>query len=279
MSYFDRTKITDGTNVMSITTDGQANVADSDLETARGARTGKKSVNKFGRAIDGIQTTATDIWDRADATPTQQIWTAPTQARTHTIASTDANDTDGGTGARTVEIYGLTGWDAAEVTETVTMDTGTPPVTSNSYVIIHRMEVLTTGTGGKNAGTITATATTDATVTAQINIGQGQTQMCIFGIPSTQKGYLNNYYAAMLKLGAAGNVDVSLLVNPEPDVQLAHFNVKHTLGVQSTGSSYFNHEFGYDYEIVGPAIIKLQGIGSAADLDTSAGFDIVLIDN
>lgn len=250
------------------------------LELARGNISGMMSVNKFGEAPAGVQTTATDIWDRADATPTQQIWVAPTQARTHTIASTDANDTDAGTGARTVRVWGLTGWAAAEVSEDVTMDTGSPPVTSNSYVIIHRMRVLTSGATSVNIGTITATATTDATVTATIRPSEGTTHMAIYGIPSTQKAYVKRWYGSINKSsGAVGTINFKMMFNPEPNAQLTHFSVRSERGVQSTGTSDIDWHLDVPLELPGPGIIKVQGIASAADIDGSAGFDLVIIDN
>lgn len=250
------------------------------LEIARGNISGVTCVNKFGEAPSGVQATVTDIWDRADATPTQQIWTAPTQARTHTIASTDANDTDGGTGARTVRVWGLTSWTTAETSEDVTMDTASPPVTSNSYVIIHRMRVLTSGATSVNIGTITATATTDATVTATIRPSEGTTHMAIYGFPSIQTAYLFRWYGSINKSsGAVGTINFKLVFNPEPNAQLTHFAIRSERGVQSTGTSDVDWHLPIPLKLAGPGIIKIQGIASAADVDGSAGFDIILIDN
>lgn len=250
------------------------------LQVARGKIGGMTCVNKFGEAPAGVQTTATDIWDRADAAPTQQIWVAPTQARTHTIASTDANDTDGGTGARTVRVWGLTSWTAAEVSEDVTMNTGSPPVTSSSYVIIHRMRVLTSGATSVNIGVITATATTDGTVTAAIRASEGSTHMAIYGFPSTQKAYLTRWYGSINKAsGAVGTINFRLMFNPEPNAQLTHFSVRSERGAQSTGTSDVDWHLDLPLELAGPGIIKVQGIASAADIDGSAGFDLILVDN
>lgn len=253
-----------------------------DLDIPAGLISGKTSINKFGRAPSGVQTTSTDIWDRANATPTQQVWTAPTTARTHQIVSTSTSD-DGspaGVGARTVQIFGLTGWGAAEVNETVTMNGTTNVATANSYVCIHRMKVLTKGATNVNVGIITATADTDTTVTAQINTGEGQTQMAVYGIPSTQTAYLVQYYAFINRLpGAAADVVYRLLVNPEPDNELTNFVVKHFGGLVSTGSTYCLYPFRPYFKIPGPAIIKIQAMSSVADTDTSAGFDMILVDN
>lgn len=249
------------------------------LMVARGAVSGYSAVHKFGEAPKGVQTTATDIWDRADAAPTQQIWLAPTQARTHTIASTSANDTSGDIGARTVMIFGLKDWDTAEVNEAVTMNAASPPVTSNSYVIIYRMRVITSGATSVNIGTITATATTDGTVTATIRPNEGTTHMAIYGWPSTQILYLIDWSGSINKSsGAVGTINFRLMYNPEPDTQLNHFSVRREKGVQSTGTSDTVWPLNY-LELAGPGIIKIQGIASAADIAGSGGFDGILVDN
>ena len=263
---------------------GTTQKLDQRLQVPRGNYSNISELNKFGRAPTGVQTTATDIWDRADATPTQSVWTAPTAARVHAIVST--SDLDGKTaapssvGARTLRVYGLTSWSAAEVNEDITLDGTTGVNTVNSYVIIYRMKVLTKGGTNSNVGTITATAASDATVTAQINVGEGQTQMAIFAIPSTQTLYLSLYYGTINKAqGAAATVNFSLLVNPEPDAELVNFLIKNTRGLQSTGASGATWNFDPYFKISGPAIIKVSALASAADVEASAGFDGYVVTN
>jgi len=250
------------------------------LRVARGLVSGVSSINKFGSAPNGLQTTPTDIWSRADASATQQIWIAPTQARIHSIVSTSAND-DGspvGTGARTIRIYGLKTWDLAETSEDITLDGVTSVNTLNSYVIIHRMKVLTSGSTSINVGTITATAITDGTITALILPGEGQTEMAIYGVPSIQSFYLTRWYCGLAKTSGVDG-DFHLLVNESPNVQLTNFLYKSDLSLQSTGTSSFEKHYDNPIKFSGPCIIKVQGTGSTNDIDSQSGFDGYLIVN
>lgn len=251
------------------------------LRISKGDQTGYMGVNKFGAAPSGIQTTATDIWDRADATPTQQIWLAPTAARIHTIASDSVNDTTGGTGANTVQIKYLADWDTAEAVETVTGNLNAGIAMTNAAVMIHRMKVVPQATSTTaNVGTITATAATDGTVTAAILPGNGQTEMAIYGIPSTQTAYLTKWRCNIDKSSVTpATADFQLRVNPNPDVQTVSFLRKNDISLQSTGSNMFESEFNPYIKITGPAIIKVQAMASAADLDGESAFDLIVVNN
>ncbi len=259
---------------------------DLSLELAAGTVDRHKSVNKFGRSTNVDSDTATDIWDGANPTDDEPIWIPPTAARIHTIVSDDTDD-DGtlpglGPGARTIQVYGLQDWDTAETSEVVVMNGTTGVPMSNAYVIIHRMKVLTKGATGPNVGVITATAASDGTVTAQINNapeGQGQTQMAIYGVPSVQKAFMTAYYTSANRSASSGAVDVSLLVNPEPDAELLGYLVKHTQGLKPAGTSYIRHPFDPYFGISGPAIIKIQAMPTANNFDCSAGFDLIMVDN
>ena len=259
-------------------------IPDYGLEVARGNVSGVSCVNKFGAAPSGIQTTATDIWDRANATPTQQIWLAPTAARIHTIASTSAADDTGGTGCNSVIVSYLPDWDTAETTETVTGNLNGGIAMNNAAVMIHRIKTVpqaTTTSVGCNAGTITATAATDATITAVILPNNGQTEMAIYGIPSTQTAYMTAWRCNIDKTsGAAASCDFEVRVNPNPDVQTLAFLRKQDISLQSTGTNMFQTNLEANpMKIVGPAIIKIQGVASAADLDGESSFDLYIVNN
>ena len=250
------------------------------LEAARGNISGVTTVNKFGRAPSGVQTTATDIWDRADAVPTQSIWTAPTAARTHDIVSTSSNDVTGGPGARTVRVYGLETWGTSESNEDISMNGATTVATSNSYVMIHRVKVLTKGATSTNVGTISATAQVDGTVTSIIRPSLGQTQMVVYGVPSTQTLYIGRIYANHLKAGGVGAfVDMAVVQNPEPDAELLNFVTIHNFVVSRDGDSNTTITYAVPKVVAGPAIVKMQGTASSADQDVTAGFDAFVIDN
>lgn len=241
------------------------------LDIPKGDVSGVTSVNKFGENQD-VDTSVEDIWTGGGT------WVAPTAARTHQIASTDANDTAAGTGARTIRVYGLPTWDTAEVAEDITMNGTTNVPTVNDYVIIHRKHVLTKGASGPNLGVITATADTDGTVTSRIEIGDGQTLMTIYGVPSVQTLYLTLAYASVQKATTA-NIDTRLLVNPEPDVELTGFLCKQIFAVVSVGNALAERHFKPYFPIPGPAIVKISGESSAVNASVSGGFDGILVTN
>lgn len=263
-------------------------VADFGLWVSRGIVTGIGKVNKYGRAIDGIQVTPTDVWDRADAVATQQIWIAPTAARIHTLISTSIQD-DGtpeaaGSGAQVVRVWYLPDWNTAEAFEDVVMNGTAGVVMNNAAVIIHRMKVIELGaTYNINAGTITATAAVDGTVTAQISIGTGQTLMSIYGVPSIQTLCVTGYKVNAHNTGNPSTVaetDFEMLVNERPDLNTLTFLNKSNLGLIVTGTSSDGRKYdGPPFCVNGPAIIKFQAITTLADTEATAEFDGYLVTN
>lgn len=247
---------------------------DFNLDVARGLVSGQEGVNKFGRNPSIAAATREDLWTAGG------LWVPPTTARLHDIASTDVND-DGspvGTGARTIRVFGLTAWGTAEVSEDIIMDGTTNVPTVNSYVIIHRMIVLTVGSTGGNVGVISATAQTDATVTAEIAATNNQTQMAIYGIPSTQTLYLTGFDAS-IGSGTTDDIDAYLSVNFQPDVALNAFRQLHRGGMVLAGTSEHKQKYSPYQPIPGPAIIKMQAIAVAAASLAEGSFDGFLVDN
>lgn len=247
------------------------------LDIARSTAGNLLSNSKFGRAPNGVQTTVTDLWDRADAVPTQSLWVPPTQARIHQIVSTDSGDTAAGVGARTLCVSGLIDWNLPEISETIVMNGLTDVPTVSAYVIVHRLQVLTKGATSVNIGVITATADVDGTVTAQINANKGQTQMAIYGVSSIQDAFVGLVYLSMLRAGGpAVSVDADLCINSEPQTQITNFVTQATYGVSRDGNSAFVRPYHIPLFLPGPTIIKMQAVATTVDTDVIGGFDVVL---
>lgn len=251
----------------------EQDVSDYALEVSRGNIPEMDDVQKYGRCADNVDSGSfSDIWDGATAAFATKTYISPTQARIHQIASTDLNDTLGGTGANQIIVSYLADWDTAEQTVTLDMN-GTTNVATPACVAINRMKCIwgATTTAGQNKGTITATADTDASVSAYVIIGAGQTQMAVFAYASTQTFYMSKKYASVNR-SIAGTVDAQLLVNDNPDVQLLSFTVKDTWSAHSTGDTLADPYYDPPRPFPGPSIIKVKCEGSANNMDVSAGF-------
>lgn len=241
------------------------------------------AVNKFGHAPNGVQTTETDIWDRADATPTQQVHVVPTQPRIHNIVSSSIADDLGSTGATHIKIWGVTSWvddhDSPEHSEEIIMNGQTPVATVGEYVFIHRIRVTNTGSGNVNAGTITATAATDGTISAAILPGNGSTQMAMLAVPPGYQHWMFNLNAAVSKSsGGAASINYEIYDDDYSNstnaaTLLAAKNVRDEISVQSTGTSTVLMDYKFPLRFTGPCVIRIAGFASAADLDGIVTWD------
>ncbi len=226
-------------------------------------------VNKFGNNGD-VDQAEEDIWDGGG------VWDEPTASQVYTFTSTSGDDASpDGTGARTIEIFGLDS-DGLLASETLAL-TGTGEVTAtNQYSMMHRLIVRTAGSGGENAGTITANANTDGTVTAQITIGNNQTLMAIYKVSAIDNGCLIGFYVGMNRASPNnGLVDIFLKVKPPGEV----WQVKQVNGLMATGTTAFQHIYNPPKCFDPLTIIKMSAIGQTDSNDISAGFDLVLHPN
>src|SRR6056300_692682 len=159
-----------------------------ELQVARGQIYEHKSIFKFGNnplVGNSIET----IWSEGG------LYSYLSAATVLKVSSSNTADAAAGTGARTVELFGLDA-DYNEINETVTLNGQTAVNTIKEYLRINRMIIRSAGTGGQNAGIIyagTGTVTTGvpANKYATINGIQGSNQslMSLWTIPSGYTGF------------------------------------------------------------------------------------------
>ena len=255
-------KLTDGTHDADIFSNKALSVDDIYLAIARQEITGYTAGNKAGRNVD-IDIGSEDVIGQGGT------YTPPTTARVHNIASSSANDTAAGTGARTVSINGLLA-DYSEANETITMNGTTNVPTVNSYIFINRMRVETAGSTDSNVGTITATAVTDATISAQIDAAYGQAALGVFLVPLGKTMYLTKFGAAMI---GTGNVSVNLMTK----VFGGAYTVRNNLSLNNNSSTTAERKYDFPLRITEKTYVKIRATSSALNSDVSCYFDYLLV--
>jgi hypothetical protein len=238
---------------------------------ASGEVNGWTTNRKFGtNALVG--TTLEPIWAAS-------IGTLPflESAGTLSISSADDDDRSGGTGARTLTIFGLDD-SFASLSEVVTLDGGTVVVSANSYCRVFRAFVSEIGTyGGANEGLITVVASTDGRLMATVSAGEAQTQQAIFTTSATQTAYVSRVFAGV-ESGKTVNIDLltreSADVTSGPGMQA----VRHRMPV--TGLVAGLHEITFDAPLVIPpkTDVWLVGAVDVTAAAVSADFDMTIED-
>lgn len=222
------------------------------LMIQRGDVEGLSGIQKFGYN-SSVPTTFETIWDAS----TNYVY--PTSATTATVTSSDTVSDNTGT----VEIQGLDA-DYNQITATATIGGS---ATTESFIRVFRVRMITANTGSSNVGTITVTV--DSKTVAQILPANGQTLMCVYTVPANKRAYLLSLNGGTSK---QKEVEFKLLTK-----SITNGNVFNTKAYQSTfGMSFTRH-----YLI--PEVFSQKTdieIRAKADATTavSAGFELILED-
>ena len=241
------------------------------LQVAREQIFNHKSIFKFGFNPD-IDATLETVWAQGG------LYSYLTSATVLKVSSSSTADTSAGTGARTVELFGLdTNYD--EINETVTLNGQTAVNTTKEYLRINRMIVRSAGTGGANAGVIyagTGTVTTGvpANIYATIAIGDNQTVMALWTVPKDYTAYLLQTDITVATTQNNKYCTVHLVSRPEGEV----FQIKDKF-VKAESSVHQGYTVPLKFEEKTDIEVRAIGDSAGADIAISAGLDIIYIKN
>jgi len=242
-----------------------------ELQVARDQISFHKKIFKFGFNGD-IDDSLETVWAQGG------LYSYLSSATVLKISSSSIADTSAGTGARTIQIYGLDA-NYDEVNETIILNGRTAVNSTNEYLRINRAKVLTAGSGENNAGVIyagTGTVTTGvpANIYATIAIGDNQSLMCLWTVPRGYSAYLHQ-------------IDITMNTEVANKFGTVHFVTRPNGGVFNMQDKFvlsqdiIHQEFVYPIKYEEKTDLEVRGIASSsnANLAVSAGLDIIYIQN
>lgn len=234
------------------------------IHIARGGMASTSHINKFG-FNDEVPTTFEVI------AVGSSNFTYPTTAGVVTVVSTDTNDADGDTGARTVSLQGLDG-DYNQITETVTLNGTTNVTSTKSFLRLFRMRVETAGSSESAEGTITATVGGNELTRIDPDY-DNQTLQAAYTVPANKTAYLIRMQATSTKDNKAAMVGLFTRSSNANSV----FTVKQLIEV------YRNNvvvNFPVPIEFPAKTDIELRGKNlNSGNVSIGGTFDLILVDN
>ena len=243
------------------------------IEAALGNVEHREMVYKFGRNSDVDPTSdPEDVWEGGG------LYTGhPTGSpETVEVFSSSAADDAAGTGARTIRIHGLKTSSSTDYeTEDLSMDGTTEVESTNTWYRVNRIEVLTAGTGGSNAGVITCrhSSTTD-NVFAAIQVGYNQTTIAAYTIPASKKALLKRMRVSIVRAnGSAGSATITLRVRASGSVYRAIRNME----VQTGGETNDVFSGGLVFNAGDDILLRVEQV-SDANTVVSGELEMLLID-
>ena len=225
---------------------------------------------KFGFNAD-IATDDETVWDKGG------LYSYTTAATALQLFSNNGTaDTSSGTGARTVTLYGLNA-SHEPISETVTMNGIAGVTTSNEFLRLNRMTVVTAGSGGTNTGAlyagtgISATSTasgsgTPGSVWALMGATNGQTLMSTWTVPAGKTLYMTKLFCTS-SVGGAANVTMTFSLYARPNG--GAWNIKDKF---VTGGSPVTIQHAQPLTFAEKTDIEVRAKRSTGTGDASAGY-------
>lgn len=242
-----------------------------ELQVARGQISFHKTIFKFGFNPD-VDDALETVWAEGG------LYVYLSAASVLKVSSSSTADTSAGTGARTVQLYGLDS-DYNEINEVITLNGQTAVNTTQEFLRINRMVIRSAGSGGTNAGVVyagtgTVTSGVPANKYATVAIGDGQTLMALWTVPA---GYTAYVY----------QTDVTLATTQNNKYATMHFVARPFGEVFQVKDKFVKSEGGHSQDYIIPlkfeekTDLEFRAIGdsSGADIAVGAGIDIVYIQN
>ena len=197
-------------------------------QVAQGSVPGSEAVKLFGQvpAVTAASATAGAVVGSEVSGSNYPIYLSPGD-NTFKVQSTSGDDTDGGDGAQTVLMSGVsTG--GYPISETITMNGGTQVSTTRTdWAFVNSLEVSAAGGEGTNSGHIRVSNTAVTQVYAYIPPGQGKFNRLSYSVPRTKSAYLywSSFSLHVAAGGGAQEADVTIFVS-ERGIKSTLFTVK-----------------------------------------------------
>lgn len=240
-----------------------------ELQVARGQISWHESVTIFGYNADVDQTVET-VWPHGGILP------FPSAALQLKVSSNNANDTENGTGARTVYLQGL---DANHnvISEVVPLSGQTEVLTVKSYLHINQCYVATAGSLNSAAGNIyfgtgVVTAGVPATVYDIIEYDYNTRITGSYTIPAGYTAYISQGLFSSGQASGSGPVTGRLMTRGTD-------NIRRTAAIVTINNGAADYQFEYPLVVPEKTTIEAQALGTGNNNACSSMFILVLIKN
>ena len=242
-----------------------------ELQVARRQITFHEAFCQFGINTN-VATSNETVWIGSSG-----IYAFPTAASVMKISSSSNDDDAAGTGARTVLINGLNA-NYDPVAEIVALDGQTAVNTTNSYIRVNKMVVLTAGTGGTSVGSIYAgTGNVNSgvpdVVVNQTGVLANETESSFYTVPAGYTAFINAWTMSSGNTTADEWTRFTLRIRPFGGV----FGIKAQYHI--AGSGIYECMAVYPLPVPEKADIDVLAATSDGTASVSSQLQIVLIKN